>query len=392
MDYLDQNNYLKNKFDISKSKIPLDEENAVIYNIAFSSEFEYIQQSDDQTINSEDGSQHEKMILNNVNDNEIEENNKFNYILLKSNETSRAKDVIFLFHGLNERLWQKYLPWALTLHKLTGRSVVLFPIAFHMNRAPSDWSDPRLMKKLSRSRIEKYENINNSTFANAALSSRLHCHPSRFFTSGFQTFSDITKLTGEIRSGNHKYIYDDASINFFGYSIGALLAEVLLMANPNNYYDKSKLFIFCGGPTFDIMFPVAKAILDSEAYKSMKLFFTLFDDYLNKGKIDRNSLPEIKYFRSLLSQYGLKNIREERLTQLKNNIYAVSLLKDQVVPPDSVINTLNGANKKIPIRTMITDFPYNYSHEAPFPTNEKQREIVNVNFENIFDLASSYLA
>lgn len=58
----------------------------------------------------------------------------------------------------------------------------------------------------------------------------------------------------------------------FGYSIGALLAEVLLMANPKNYFEKSKLFIFCGGPTFDIMFPVARAILDSKAYESMSKF------------------------------------------------------------------------------------------------------------------------
>ena len=391
MDYLDQNNYLRNKFDISKPKITLDEENATIFNIPFASEVWHPQQLDSHKDFDIEETDSEINLLENVSDDKIDENNSFNYILLKSKSTSRAKDVIFLFHGLNERLWQKYLPWALTLHKLTGKAVVLFPIAFHMNRAPSAWSNPRLMKELSGSRIKKYKQIENSTFANAALSSRLHRHPARFFTSGFQTFSDITKLTSEIRSGNHKYIYDDAGINFFGYSIGALLAEVLLMANPNSYFDKSKLFIFCGGPTFDIMFPVAKAILDSEAYKSMKQFFTLFDDYLNKGKIDRNSLPEIKYFRSLLSQYGLKDIREERLHQLKNNIYAISLLKDQVVPPDSVISTLNGANKKIPIRTMITDFPYNYSHESPFPTNEKQREIVNVNFENIFDLAGSYL-
>ncbi|MCB9249985.1 MAG: hypothetical protein H6613_16270 [Ignavibacteriales bacterium] len=129
-----------------------------------------------------------------------------------------------------------------------------------MNRAPGNWSNPRLMKKMSEYRISKFNGIENSTFANAALSSRLHSKPSRFFTSGFQTFSDVTDLVTEIRAGNNKYIYDDASINFFGYSIGALLAEVLLMANPRNYFDKSKLFIFCGGPTFDIMFPVAKAI------------------------------------------------------------------------------------------------------------------------------------
>jgi len=391
LDYFEQNNHLKGLFDIRKEKIMLNDFNSSIYNFNFHSsssnnleDFSY--QSDD------DFSDLKKEFLFNQADVEIEENINFNYIVVKNSSTTRAKDVIFLFHGLNERLWQKYLPWALTLHKLTGKAVVLFPIAFHMNRAPSAWSNPRVMKKISNYRISKFSEIKNSTFANAALSTRLHQNPSRFFTSGFQTFSDVTKVVKEIREGKHNFIYDDASINFFGYSIGALLAEVLIMSNPSNYFEKSKLFMFCGGPTFDIMFPVAKAILDSEAYNSTSKFFKLFDDYLNNGKIDRSSLTEIKYFKSLLSQYGLRDVREERLLELKNNIFAVSLIKDKVVPPESVINTLNGANKKIPIRTMITDFPYDYSHETPFPADEKLREIVNVNFENIFDIAASYLS
>ena len=390
MDYFDQNNYLKNLFDINAQKIGLSELKSVMFNQEFSSDLD-LEHSIDFPQNGAE-TELEKEFFSRVDDNNFDENNNFKYIVVKDNSSKRAKDVIFLFHGLNERLWEKYLPWATMLHKLTGKAVILFPIAFHMNRAPNSWSNPRLMKRMSEYRISKYKDIKNSTFANAALSSRLHTKPSRFFTSGFQTFSDIMKLVNEIRDGENKFIYDDSSINFFGYSIGALLAEVLLMANPKNIFDKSRLFIFCGGPTFDIMFPVAKAILDSEAYNSMSQFFKLFDDYLYKGKVDRTSLPEIKYFRSLLSQYGLKDIREERLHQLKNNIYAVSLLKDQVVPPESVINTLNGANRKIPIRTMITDFPYNYSHETPFPADKNKREIVNVNFENIFDLASSYLS
>ncbi len=390
MDYLDQNNYLKNLFDINAQKIDLNELKSVMYNQEFSSclDSEYSLNFP----NNGEESELEREFFSNTEDNSFDENNNFKYIVVKDNSGKRAKDVIFLFHGLNERRWEKYLPWATMLHKLTGKAVILFPIAFHMNRAPNSWSNPRLMKRMSELRINKYKGIKNSTFANAALSSRLHTKPSRFFTSGFQTFSDVMKLVTEIRAGDNKFIYDDSSIDFFGYSIGALLAEVLLMANPNNAFDKSRLFIFCGGPTFDIMFPVAKAILDSEAYDSMGKFFKLFDDYLNHGKIERSALPEIKYFKSLLSQYGLRNIREERLIELKDNIFAVSLIKDKVVPPESVINTLNGTDKKIPIRTMITDFPYKYSHETPFPADKNQREIVNVNFENIFDLASSYLS
>lgn len=388
MDYFDQNIYLKNLFNINCSEIELSEFSATLYNQPFLSSLN-IDFKSDVNVTNDDFIVEET--FNETDDRKIEENNKFNYIIVKNNPHKRAKDVIFLFHGLNERIWDKYLPWAINLNKRTGKAVILFPIAFHMNRAPESWSNPRLMKKMSEFRIHKFAGIQNSTFANAALSSRLHSNPSRFFTSGFQTFSDVTKLVEEIRNGENKYIYDDCSIDFFGYSIGALLAEVLLMANPNNYFDKSKLFIFCGGPTFDIMFPVAKAILDSEAYNSMSKFFKVFDDYLNNGKIERTSVPEIKYFKSLLSQYGLRNIREERLLELKDRIFAVSLIKDKVVPPESVINTLNGSNKKIPIRTMITDFPYNYSHEIPFPADKEQREIVNINFNNIFELASNYL-
>jgi hypothetical protein len=390
LDYYDQNIYLKNKFDINITQIDLGENNAFIYNYPFTSRpLENLNNSSKFTCDSL--KEWVGNILFTEKDNSVTENNNFNYIIVKNKESVRAKDVILLFHGLNERLWQKYLPWALTLNKFTGKTVILFPIAFHMNRAPKDWSNPRIMKAISNFRISKFTKIVNSTFANAALSTRLHNNPSRFFTSGFQTFSDVVELVKEIREGNHKLIYDDAKIDFFGYSIGALLAEILLMANPNNYFGKSKLFIFCGGPTFDIMFPVAKAILDSEAYNSMSKFFKVFDDYLNNGKIERTSLPEIKYFKSLLSQYGLRNIREERLLELKDNIFAVSLIKDKVVPPESVINTLNGANKKIPVRTMITDFPYNYSHETPFPVDKEQREIVNINFKNIFELAANYL-
>lgn len=391
MDYFDQSIYLKNQFDIRNSKIDLSELRSTIFNNPFNSDNDILEKSDKEKNSHLNKADFQDNSLFRNDDFNIVENNNFNYIIVKNNSEKRAKDFVFLFHGLNERFWDKYLPWAIQLNKLTGKAVILFPIAFHMNRAPQSWSNPRVMKKMAQLRIDQFKEIRNSTFANAALSTRLHNKPSRFFTSGFQTFSDVTKLVKEIRAGENKFIYDDASIDFFGYSIGALLAEVLLMANPNNYFDKSKLFIFCGGPTFDIMFPVAKAILDSEAYNEMSKFFTLFDDYLNKGKIDRDQIPEIKYFSSLLSQMGLKNIREERLLELKEKIFAVSLIKDQVVPPDSVINTLNGAQRKIPIRTMITDFPYNYSHETPFPVDKNQREIVNINFDNIFDLASSFL-
>ena len=52
----------------------------------------------------------------------------------------RAGGAILLLHGLNERAWTKYHPWAVELARRTGRAVVLFPIAFHMQRAPASWA------------------------------------------------------------------------------------------------------------------------------------------------------------------------------------------------------------------------------------------------------------
>src|SRR5690606_22548582 len=68
-------------------------------------------------------------------DENISENLSFRYPLLKKTTGEKAAACIFLFHGLNERSWEKYLPWALNLASQTGRAVILFPLAFHMNRA-----------------------------------------------------------------------------------------------------------------------------------------------------------------------------------------------------------------------------------------------------------------
>lgn len=72
---------------------------------------------------------------------DIQENKEFTYALFKKAEPARSEEVIFLFHGLNEHSWYKYLPWAKTLVERTGKAVILFPIAFHMNRIMPEWEN-----------------------------------------------------------------------------------------------------------------------------------------------------------------------------------------------------------------------------------------------------------
>ena len=87
-----------------------------------------------------------------VPDNNIQENKSFSYTVFTPRGTKKIDKAILLLHGLNERNWDKYLTWAEYLALATGKAVILFPIAFHMNRTPGTWYNPRaLMSTEARS-------------------------------------------------------------------------------------------------------------------------------------------------------------------------------------------------------------------------------------------------
>ena len=308
----------------------------------------------------------------------------------------RITNAILLLHGLNERYWFKYLPWALRLVELTGSAVCLFPIAFHMNRAPLEWSRPKRMAAVAEARTEMFPTIEASSFANAAISARLHSIPQRFFWSGVQTYDDILDFLRSIRQGTHELFSPLCNFNFFGYSVGSFLAQVLLMAQERGEFLTSKLFIFCGGPTFDRMYPVSRYILDSEALIALYAFFVehlenecrrdrRLDHYFNGGH------PAGMYFKAMLCNRKLKRVREERFDALKNQIRAVALRNDLVIQPSEVLNTLQGDFRDIAIPVDILDFPIGYSHISPFPENSKFRQDVDNSFEDLFQRAASHL-
>ena len=114
----------------------------------------------------------------------IEENRKFRYHVVKPLNRDTFNEVVLFFHGFNEKYWDKYLPWAKKIADDTGKLVVMFPIAFHMNRAPHLWSDARKMFELSKHRKDTFPDIIDSTLSNVAISTRLHAFPQRFLWSG----------------------------------------------------------------------------------------------------------------------------------------------------------------------------------------------------------------
>jgi len=328
-------------------------------------------------------------------DAQFTDNSEFRYSIFLPTTGKKPTQTILLLHGLNERYWFKYLPWAVRLVELTGGAVCLVPIAFHMNRAPLDWSNPKKMALVAGARRGLFPSIEGSSFANAAISARLQSTPQRFFWSGVQTYDDIVQLVMAVRRGDHPYLELGGRLNIFAYSIGSFLSEILLMADQGGIFAQSKVFMFCGGPTFDRMYPVSKYIMDSEALIALYAFFVEHLD--NECKIDRRlshhfneGHPAGLWFKAMISSRKLKAVREARFAELKDRILAVPLRKDTVIQPGEVLSTLQGEFRNIAVPVQIMDFDYKYSHVNPFPESGVPAGEVDRAFDRVFAIAASY--
>ena len=375
MEYTKTFNELKSIFNTENEKISIPGSDIKIYNILFHS---------DIPLNE----------FSNENDTLIAENCSFSYPVFAPANIESTK-VILLLHGLNERSWVKYLVWAYYLAKNTDSYVILFPISFHINRSPSSWKDPRAMIHFMKDRNSTLGEINMSSFANIALSNRLTEDPMRFFKSGYQTSSDIVKLLSSVRNGEHEIIPRTSDFNIFAYSIGAFLAEIILMGNPDKLFSRSKLFIFCGGSVFSNMQGSSKLIMDSLAFDRVYRYY-LYD--FEKTLIGKSPLVDFlctsqigMAFRSMIDLGRLKTFRENILTKLHDQIHSISLTKDSVIPCKGVVSTLNNFKKKDIVD--VWDFPYTYTHENPFPIFDfPLSKKVDYWFEKVFSEASLFLA
>jgi hypothetical protein len=375
MEYTKTYSDLKSIFNIKERIIQIPDSEIDIYNIDFRSDI-----SPDDLLSENDSS--------------IAENRSFVYPVFAPRNL-KSDRVILLLHGLNERSWVKYLVWAYYLARQTNSFVILFPIAFHINRSPAVWSDPRAMINFMKERNASIGDISRSSFANIALSNRLTEDPMRFFKSGYETTSDITKLLSSVKNGEHEVIPKTENFNIFAYSIGAFLAEIMMMGNPQNLLSNSKLFIFCGGSVFSNMQGSSKLIMDSIAFNRVYNYF-LYD--FEKTLTGKSPLVEFLHtspigmaFRSMIDLERFKTFRENILRNLKDQIHSLSLLKDSVIPSKGVISTLRASGKKDVVD--IWDFSYEYSHENPFPILDKTlSEKVDYWFEKVFAEATLFLA
>jgi hypothetical protein len=326
----------------------------------------------------------------------IEENRFYKYQIIKPKGERCTSRVVFLFHGFNEKDWGKYVPWAEAICKKTGFSVVLFPIAFHMQRAPKGWSSKREMFELSEMRKRSYPNVVHSTLSNVAISIRLHSMPQRFIWSGLQTYYDVIQLIEECKEGRHPYISKNFELDIFAYSIGGFLAQILKLSNYNNYFSNSKVCLFCSGATFNRLSPVSKFILDSEANIALYSFLIEhFDSILQKDNLLHHYIVEHfegQVFQSMLNFQKMRDFREGLLKKYEDQIYAITLKKDLVIPSFEVINTLKGAYRTININVEELDFDREYIHENPFNTDSTASQQGDEDFELVFNKVSGFFS
>jgi pimeloyl-ACP methyl ester carboxylesterase len=327
--------------------------------------------------------------LSNINsdDSLIAENVRFTYpvIIPASDKGNRA---IILLHGLNERSWVKYYPWAERLARELRRPVILFPISFHMNRSPAEWSNPRLMSPLLPSTRLRNRQNRSSTFVNLALSLRLSQQPLRFFTSGRQSALDLEKLISSIQSGNHPLFAKGTGIDFFAYSIGAFLAQIMMLAYGETFLNDTRLMMFCGGAPFNRMNGVSKLIMDEEAFSRLRFFYLRqFEKELSKTdnpfSLFRES-PATKAFNAMVDSRRLREWRNHRFEKMRKRISTIALKKDEVIPPSGISEIMNTENLR------IMDFPFEYTHENPFPLMPASEKVDHC-FEKVFAEAAIFL-
>jgi len=404
MEYIDLFKLLKSIECYDKDEIAIDDK-TVLRNFDFESNYRYILPGGsgnpddlDYTLLGHEQEYEPDIIQEMINkkDAEIMENIQFRYHMISPKNMDKSEGVLFMFHGFNEKYWVKYLPWAKYIADNTGKSVILFPIAFHMNRAPAMWSNTREMYAVSQKRKGRHPDVICSSLSNVAISTRLHNKPKRFIWSGLQAYYDVIDLVEYIKSGKHPFINSGASIDLFSYSIGSFLSEILMMTNKNGYFSQSRFVSFCGGAVFNRLSPVTKFILDSEANVSLYSYLVEhLESHLKRDKVLRkylgSDLPEGVNFRSMLNYNVLTEYRENKFRQMSERIYAITLKQDTVVPTHEVINTLQGTYRDIPIRIDTLDFPYKYIHEDPFPALENIKEQVTAEFKRTFDLVCDFL-
>jgi hypothetical protein len=274
--------------------------------------------------------------------------------------------VIIILHGLNESEYRKFFPWACTLAS-AGLPVMLFPIAFLVNRRPRHW----MGNAETQRRMQERQAMPGNTVVtryNAILSGRLDRYPERLFLSGRQSYFDLLDLVASLCRGSvtvadgsdnarvpQRPFAERTQVDFLAYSIGGYLTLSLLLGEGNTPdLVASRAVIFAAGAPFAHPDPALNAnplspfILDGRATDRVRQFYgsTAAEPWLDN--------PQGRWCRAVLR--AEHDVLDPPLRRLRARLFTIGNTADTVIPPDGMVETFGALDCLLPMG----------AHEYPF--------------------------
>jgi hypothetical protein len=295
---------------------------------------------------------------------DVAENLDFRYPLLRARGagTERARHLVVILHGLNERSFTKYVPWAYQLWRATGAAVALYPLSFHVNRVLPRWGR-EIEGHLSRRRaLHRNEDVHPF---NCVISDRLDAYPERLFWGGLQSYGDVVDLVREVREGRHPHVHPEARIDLLGYSIGGYLAIGLLLLDEGGMLGDSRAVIFESGAALRATNMSSRFIIDHACEVSLMKLYVRFTGRLANARLG-HWLREHelgRWFRALCGDEPERGRLEARLRELAPRLLAISNSADEVIPAPAMLNTLQGLHRDTGVRVQELSLGV---HEHPF--------------------------
>ena len=289
-------------------------------------------------------------------DRTIEENRRFTYLMVEPavSDGDGFDDVLLLTHGLNEGSYAKLFPWAYNLATYLRMPVLIFPMAFHINRRSSLWGfNPQVNLANDRSQIP--ENRKTSPF-NARISMRISEAPDRFTREGLQSYYDVIRLCDSIQAGEHPGCRPGAKLHFLGYSAGGYLSMTLMLANPGGRFAESRCVVFASCAALEDMHPASIFIVDIEGETRLMEFLrsrgyerSVFDASV-ETLVDEPTfwLTETFFHGSALTA---------RMAALRTRLLAIAGIDDRVITAEGMTRNMSALDiLRLPLG--IHEFPF----------------------------------
>jgi predicted esterase len=308
----------------------------------------------------------------------IEENIRFRYPLLRDHTKGRiqpSKDVLILLHGLNERSFTKYIPWAYQIWAHARMPVLLFPLSFHINRVRRAWGGTQ--QDCYQHRISIPGNENAHRF-NSVISDRLHAHPERFIWGALQSYWDILDLITIIRKGRHPHFEPDARVHLMGFSAGGYIALSLFLQNAHRWFDDSRTVIFASCAAIRDVNLSSHLILDHAAEMALMKTYVKYRERQSNPRLAHwlSHHPEGRWFDAFCGLMPDRSMLESRLREVAPRLMGIANTNDQVMTPGAMMNALQGPRRNINVRIHELELGI---HENPFATpdyDQRERQMI----------------